>query len=161
MAKGGARTRSGPAPDPNALRRDRKSDSAGWTVLPAEGRSGPEPVWPLTKPTSREEDLWFDFWRKPQALLWEENGQRYEVALHVRCFAEAELPEAPTALRTLVRQQADALLLTIPAMRAARVKLSTDEVREKREAAAASKPEPPAQSSRSRLLRAVAADDGA
>jgi hypothetical protein len=157
MAKGGARARSGPAPDPHALRRDRKSDAAGWTVLPAEGRVGEEPPWPLTTPTDREEDLWWAFWRKPQALLWEANGQVYEVALHVRCFAEAEKPEAPTSLRTLVRQQADALLLTIPAMRAARVKLSSDEVREKRDAAAKAKP--PAKSSRTRL-RAVNARGG-
>lgn len=47
MARGGARTISGPPPDPNALRRDRKSDRDGWTTLPAEGRKGPTPPWPL------------------------------------------------------------------------------------------------------------------
>jgi hypothetical protein len=47
MARGGARVNSGPPPDPNALRRDRKSDQAGWTTLPAEGRKGRTPKWPL------------------------------------------------------------------------------------------------------------------
>lgn len=47
MPRGGARVNSGPPPDPNALRRDRKEDKAGWTILPAEGRQGDLPVWPL------------------------------------------------------------------------------------------------------------------
>ena len=158
MPSGGARARSGPAPDPNALRRDRKSD-AGWTVLPASGREGDAPEWPLTEWSRREEALWVQFWAKPQAILWEQNGQAFEVAMHVRCFAEAEKPEAPTALRTLVRQQADALLLTIPAMHSARVKLSGDELREKRSSAPAESVVPTA-SSRSRL-RAVSGGDGA
>lgn len=148
MVAGGARLRSGPPPDPNALRRDRKSDAAGWTVLPAEGR--PVPVWPLVGRSVREADLWVTFWGKPQALLWERNSQVFEVALHVRCFAEAELPGAATPLRTLVRQQADALLLTMPAMLAARVKVAGDELRGKRDVVE----EPVRVSSRARL-RAV------
>ncbi len=131
MAKGGARTNSGPAPDPLALNRDRKSD-LGWTVLPSKGRPGSPPVWPLPAHSVRESELWARFWAKPQAILWDRNGQVLEVALHVRCFAEAELPEAATSLRTLVRQQADALLLTIPAMHSARVKFSDDEIGERR-----------------------------
>lgn len=47
MPRGGARVNSGPPPDPNALRRDRPSDKDGWTTLPAEGRKGRTPKWPL------------------------------------------------------------------------------------------------------------------
>lgn len=53
MPRGGARVNSGPPPDPNALRRDRPSDAAGWTTLPAEGRrkangaQAAAPTWPL------------------------------------------------------------------------------------------------------------------
>lgn len=137
MPKGGARNRSGPPPDPNALRREKKSDG-DWTILPGEGRKGKAPGWPLTDQTVREDELWKQFWKKPQATLWEKNHQLYEVALHVRCFAEAESAEAPTSLRTLVRQQADALLLTIPAMLSARVRIAEDEVKEKRQARPAS-----------------------
>lgn len=131
MSSGGARMRSGPAPDPNALRRDRKDDAA-WTTLPADGRKGSVPVWPLLEADPREMQLWEEFWKKPQAVLWEQNQQFFEVALHIRTFFEAERPDASSALRTLVRQQADALLLTIPAMHAARVKIAVDEVAVKR-----------------------------
>lgn len=53
MPRGGARVNSGPPPDPNALRRDRPSDAACWTTLPAEGRrkangaQAAAPPWPL------------------------------------------------------------------------------------------------------------------
>lgn len=160
MTKGGARARSGPAPDPQALRRDRKTD-LGWTVLPVEERSEAPPDWPLVGASERETELWGRFWAKPQAILWERNAQVFEVAMHVRCFAEAELPCASTSLRTLVRQQADALLLTIPAMHAARVKLSGDDLSERR---AQSAPKPVAvapSSSRSRLRSASSSAPGA
>ena len=132
MASGGARARSGPAPDPNALRRDRKDD-AGWTTLPASGREGATPSWPLTEVTARETQLWVDFWKRPQAILWERNQQQLEVALLVRRLVEAEERGSSTSLGTLVRQQMDALLLTIPSMLSARVRISTDEVALKRD----------------------------
>lgn len=131
MASGGARARSGPAPDPNALRRDRKDD-AGWTTLPAEGRSAPAPVFPLPDAMTREVEIWNELWSRPQAILWERNSQHLEVALHVRTFVEAEQPDAKAALRTLVRQQLGELLLTIPAMASARVRIAVDEVAEAR-----------------------------
>lgn len=52
MGRGGARPFSGPAPDPYALRRDRPSDKDSWTTLPAEGRQGPPPKWPLNTDVS-------------------------------------------------------------------------------------------------------------
>lgn len=121
MSSGGARLRSGPPADPNALRRDRPSDGE-WLVLPAEGRRGPLPEFPLPSASDRELDVWAGLWRKPQAVLWERNGQDLEVALHVRTFVEAEQPEAGAALRNLVRQQLSELLLSIPAMNAARIR---------------------------------------
>jgi hypothetical protein len=79
MVSGGARSRSGPAPDPMALRRER--DAGEWKVLPGEGREGAIPEWPLEEQTVREGVLWGRLWRKPQALMWERYGQEYEVAL--------------------------------------------------------------------------------
>src|SRR5690606_6396291 len=70
MPSGGARVRSGPPPDPNALRRDRKSDGE-WTILPAEGRAGDPPTWPLRGQSEREAELWSALWAKPQAVQWE------------------------------------------------------------------------------------------
>ena len=125
MASGGARARSGPAPDPNALRRDRKDD-AGWSSLPV-ARDGDVPEFPLPDVSGRELMLWESYWRKPQAILWERNGQQLEVALHVRTFCEAEKPDAAASLRTLVRQQLGELLLTIPALTAARYRIEAVE----------------------------------
>src|SRR5690606_34046733 len=134
-------------PDPPALRRER--DAGQWVTLPASGRKGPVPEWPLPAPTERELELWRQMWCKPQALLWERNGQHQEVAMYCRRFAAAEEHGASVALGTLVRQMMDSLLLTIPAMRSARVRIAdVDETpAEPRKAAAAGR----RSSSRARL----------
>jgi hypothetical protein len=121
MASGGARARSGPPPDPNALRRDR--DGADWLTLPADGRAGDPPEWPLTRPSKRELALWEREWRRPQAILWEENGLELEVALYVRSVAKAEKSDAPVNLRTLVKQQQEALGISLPGMQRNRWKI--------------------------------------
>ena len=123
----------GPAPDPNALRRDRKSDP-GWTTLPSTPRVGLVPEWPLSGVAKGELELWVELWRKPQAHLWALNGQEREVAIYVRSWIENEAVGAPVTLRVLVQKLADALLLTIPAMHKARVKIAADEVAVKRSA---------------------------
>jgi hypothetical protein len=110
----GGHANSGPAPDPMAMRRDR--DKTSWTRLPAAGRSGPIPDFPLARPSAREKVLWEREWRRPQALMWEHNGQEIEVALYVRSVVAAEKTKAPANLRTLVRQQQDALGLSAPGM---------------------------------------------
>lgn len=112
MPKGGARARSGPAPSPTSLRQK----DGDWIRLPAAGRTSPAPEWPLTDPTDREADLWAREWRRPQALVWEANGQEIEVALYIRSLAEAEAPGAAATLRTLVRQLQEALGLTVPGL---------------------------------------------
>ncbi|MEU6295020.1 hypothetical protein [Streptomyces erythrochromogenes] len=107
---------SGPAPDPNALRRERKTDAAGWRALPADGRPGPAPEWPLTEATEREHDVWLDLWEKPQAVMWEELGQVLEVALFVRTLAEAEQPDARVDIKKMVRGYLDSLGLSVQGM---------------------------------------------
>jgi hypothetical protein len=130
MPSGGARARSGPAPDPNALRRDRKDDGE-WRKLPASGRGGDVPEWPLSSASGRELELWELEWRRPQAVVWEENGQELEVALFVRSVVDAEAPRAPSAARTLVRQQMEALGLTVPGLARNRWRIVDDGVSEK------------------------------
>lgn len=125
MPKGGARSRSGPAPDPNALRRER--DAGEWTILPAEGRAGDAPDWPLTESSPRESELWLTLWSRPQALMWARFGQQIEVALYVRRLVEAEERGASVAVGTLVRQMADSLGLTTPGMRANRWRIAAEE----------------------------------
>lgn len=131
MVQGGARTGGGRKPDPNALRRDRKDDAA-WTLLPREGRIGGLPLWPLDTQSMREKELWAYHWKMPQAILWEQRRMFLQVALFCRTWAQAEAPDAPVAIRTLARQQSDGLLLTIPAMLTARVKIVDDEVADRR-----------------------------
>lgn len=137
-------------PDPNALRRDRPSDQAGWTVLPFEGRQAPPPDWPLLSPNDREIELWLAMWQKPQAVMWERLGQEIEVALFVRKLAEAELPKASVELQKVVRQYLDSLGLSVGGMLRNRWRLteSPADAAAKAEASAGPKPR---SSARSRL----------
>jgi hypothetical protein len=132
MASGGARANSGPPPDPNALRRDRKSDAAGWTTLPNEGRKGRVPAWPLPTSTPRERNVWKELWTKPQAVMWERNGQHHEVALYVRRLVESEAPATPVALGTLVKQLQESLGLSQPGMLRLRWRIAPNEVGDQR-----------------------------
>lgn len=151
MSSGGVRARSGPAADPNALRRDRKDDQRGWTDLPAEGRGGPAPVWPLEGFADRERELWDAEWRRPQAVMWERTGAELEVALYVRRLAEAEKPGAATNLGTLVKQLMEGLGISQDGLAKRRWRIVADELAVKRATAA------PSEDVRARL-QALASD---
>lgn len=178
MASGGARARSGPAPDPNALTRDKVRKSAlngEWVKLPASGRKGRTPPWPLDRekaPTKaevkelearaadlenelaaeaasaelariekvqriqkREGVLWARLWRKPQAIVWDLFGQHDEVAIYVRTLVDSEQIGARPNVRTLLRQQQEALGLSLPGLARNRWVIVDDE-------AAAAQPAP-------------------
>ncbi len=135
MASGGARARSGPAPDPNALRRDRPGDQAEWTALPADGRPGDPPAWPLPRPINRERAVWAYLWSKPQAAAWEREGDDVMlVALYTRRWVEAEVRFSTAASTTIVRQLADELGITSSGMARRKWRLATDEIAERRTA---------------------------
>ena len=110
MTSGGARARSGPPPDPDAIRRDRGTDQA-WLTLPAS-RPGDPPPWPLSESTKREDALWAQLWAMPQATQWETLKLTDEVALYVRTFCEAAQPEANSNTRTLVLRLREGLGLS-------------------------------------------------
>lgn len=115
MTSGGARARSGPPPDRNALRNGRSG--ADWIRLPASGRAGEPPAWPLApKATTRERQIWAELWKTPQALMWEAKGQELQVALYVRSLREAERPGASVASRTLLLRQEEYLGLSEPGL---------------------------------------------
>lgn len=123
MARG-ASSRSGPAPDPNALRRER--DGGDWITLDPDGRKGKKPpAWPLTNATKRETALWAREWRRPQAVQWLVNGLELEVALYVRSLVAAEKPSSPVNLRTLVKQQQEALGISLPGLARNRWRIDT------------------------------------
>lgn len=48
--------------------------------------------------------------------MWEANGQQTEVALYVRSLRDAERPKAPVSMRTLVKQQQEALGISLPGL---------------------------------------------
>jgi hypothetical protein len=120
-----------PYPDPNALRRDKKSDEV-WTTLPAGGRQGDTPYWPLAGQSNREAAVWAQLWQTPQAVMWEANHLEWEVAFFVRRLVQAEEHKSSSQNATLVRQQMDSLGLSMSGMRSNRWKLSTDELGEQR-----------------------------
>lgn len=149
---GGARRNSGPAPDPNALRRDRK-DNADWVTLPREGYQGAIPAFPFpdekieNPATGRliinqdrkkfEHNLWKTLWRKPQASMWADLDMTHEVALYVRSYYEASLPEASAGLRTMVLRAGAEIGLTLPGMYSLRWRFADDDLAAKRDERAA------------------------
>jgi len=133
MPSGGARARSGPAPDPNALRRDRKDD-ADWVVLPVEGYQGDVPRFPLGAALGAETDLWVILWRKPQAFMWKKLGLEFEVAAYVRAFLESTETEASAGLKTAVLRMAAEIGLSLPGMHSLRWQFAEDELGERRQA---------------------------
>ncbi len=162
MPKGGARINSGPPPDPNALRRDRAGDLAGWTTLPSDGYRGRTPKWPLSERIASEDEAlaelvalrerahWTKVWRTPQAAAWVRLGWTHDVALYVRWLAMAELGDMKAAGEA--RQWSDRLGLNPAAMLRNRWRVAADEVTPRRAAEAKA---PAGPSARDRL-KAVA-----
>jgi hypothetical protein len=166
MSRGGARVNSGPPPDPEALRRDRPSDRDGWTDLPAEGRNGPAPEFPLgaylgglwadgdadlpllSDLAERELVVWEAVWATPQAVVWQRLGWTHEVALYVRLLVLAEIGNAKAMSEA--RQWSDRLGLNPAAMLRNRWRIVRDQVADARTRTAA-RPEPTGESVRDRL----------
>jgi len=159
MPRGGARTVSGPPPDPNSLRQARAAEAGGWKTLPAEGYDGPLPEWPLTEATPRERDIWGDLWSKPQAVMWAELGQDLEVALFCRTLAEAEQPDARADIKKMVRGYLDSLGLSVSGMLRNRWKIAPAAEVAALEASAA--PEAPRRRSARDRLKVVPSGEGA
>lgn len=105
----------------------------GVLVLPAEGRKGRTPAWPLgDSPVAAEERaLWRDLWKTPQAVEWERLGWTRVVARYARAVISAETNMEPTVMSE-ARQLEDRLGLTPKAMRLLLWTISVDEVAQKR-----------------------------
>ena len=129
MARGGARNRSGPQPDPGSAR----SDARGlqFRTLPAEGFSGAVPAFPIPNlmtdderpkvhPISkREKVLWRQVWRSPQAVVWAEESWRWPILAEMcRLQATVELqPGRSAALVGQLHRHRDQLGLTPAGLR--------------------------------------------
>lgn len=137
MTSGGARARSGPAPDPDSYR----SQNRDWIDLPAGGFAGDVPEFPLpraiqfdtvfengkkvTTPDAEATDdiwnaeleLWADLWKKPQAAAWLALGLKFQVAAYARAFLESVQAEASAGLKTAVLRMENELGISIAGMK--------------------------------------------
>ena len=147
MARGGARNRSGPQPDPMSGR----SDARGlkFDQLPAEGYDGEVPEFGLPGATERELAVWEKLWRTPQAAAWAREPWRHStVENYARWTVRSEDPEASAAIMAQVHRLGDQLGLTPAGLRENGWVIARDEVTPKR--AERSAPSAP-----TRRLRAV------
>ena len=151
MSRGGQRNRSGPAPDPNSGRSERRGFKL--TALPSEGFRGDVPDFPLPDVTDREADVWDALWRTPQACAWSMQSWRWlNGADLVRLQVRGEAHDAPVNIATVVRQLRADLGLTPAGLKENGWAIAVDEVAaradEKRDDA-------PAKEAPVRRLRAV------
>lgn len=104
----------GPPPNPNARRRNKRPE---WRTLPAAGRTGDPPEFPLTRPSVAVLALWLDLWCTPQSVAWEALGWTRLVARYAKLLVNAEKSNATAALLAEVRQLEDRLGLSPMAMK--------------------------------------------
>jgi hypothetical protein len=155
MTQGGARNRSGPPPDPNSARSDRRGLSL--TALPAQGYDGPVPEWPLPDASARELALWAWAWTTPQACAWSLPSEAWRVrsvALWCRMSVRCEDRDVSAPVLAQLHRFADQIGMTTAGLREMGWAIAKDELREK----AAKKPAAP-RSSRDRL-KAVSGGGG-
>jgi hypothetical protein len=145
MARGGARNRSGPQADPKSL----KSARLGLvlTALPREGYAGKAPEFPLPFMSLREEKVWLEAWRSPQAAAWAlETWRHRTIAMWVRWSVRMESDDASASLGNVVVRFADQIGLTPAGLKENGWAIAPDVVTARRTTNAA-----PAKTSRNRL----------
>lgn len=155
MARGGARNRSGPAPDPTSGRSDRRGFKL--TALPSEGYQGEAPDFPLPHATPRELDVWAHLWSTPQACAWSLESWRWmNVADLVRLQVRGEAHDAPVNIATVVRQLRADLGLTPAGLKENGWAIAADEVAARADA----KTEAPERASSRSKLKVVSSGNG-
>ena len=122
-------------PKPDAVRRNAR---VGPLVLPAGGRKGTPPAWPLSAQTAAERDAWKQLWATPHAVAWERLEWIRTVARYCRVMVAAETRGASASLLAQTAVLEDRLGLTPKAMRMLLWEIAADEVAQKREAGPAS-----------------------
>jgi len=133
MTSGGARNRSGQAPDPNSGRSDRRGYKL--TALPAEGYGGDAPEWPLSEASISELTLWAESWRTPQACAWSMPSESWRirtVALWVRVRIRCEDPSAGAAILGQLHRLADQIGMTTAGLAEMGWAIAKDELAQRR-----------------------------
>ena len=120
----------GPPPKNGAVRRNAR---VGPLVLPAEGRKGMAPEWPLPGYITQDERrAWNELWETPQAVAWETMGWTRTVARYCRIMVAAELPDAKAAILAQAVALEDRLGLSPKSLRMLMWTVASDEVAGKR-----------------------------
>lgn len=120
-----------PPPKPDAIRRNAR---VGPVQLPAEGRKGAPPEWPLHSAMSVTEQATWDYlWTLPQAVMWEKTGQHHVIARYCRLLVVAENMSRPSAvLHAQITALEDKIGMNPKAMRTLMWAVADDEVAQKR-----------------------------
>lgn len=122
MPKGGARTTSGPAPDPGSARTARTVGE--WTTLPLRDGVGIDvPPWPVPgeHPSEAEQTVWESMWLTyPQAAIWERDNMQLQVAAYVRIWMMSMTGKRSAIHASNAKQLASELLISTHALRAAK-----------------------------------------
>lgn len=123
-------------PNPPKMDPARGVRGRGITNLPAGGRKGNPPPWPIPGLLDEAERLlWEQLWSSPQAAAWESMGVATcrEVARYCRLLIVAESDGSKAADHAQATALADRLGLTPKAMRLLLWQIAPDEVAEKRQ----------------------------
>lgn len=137
----------------------RRNARVGVLWLPAKGRQGDPPPWPLPSGRSAaEKAAWIQLWRTPQAHAWELLGWTRTVGRYCRLMCRAEELDSYAALHAQATALEDRLGLTPKAMRLLLWQIAPDEVAEKRAEKPMETPEDEL-SMRRRLLKADGAEE--
>lgn len=123
-----------PGPPPkDASARRRRNAAPSTTKLPAAGRKGQAPKWPLARSASpAERRLWNELWSTPQSVAWERLGWTRIVARYTRLTIPVEDGTASTAEAAEVRQLEDRIGLTPMSMKRLQWEIAFDEIAEAR-----------------------------
>lgn len=120
-------------PQPPKFDPVRRNARSGPMKLPAEGRKGEIPPWPLSgRGLAAERAAWAELWATPQAVAWEKLGWTRIVARYCRLMIEAEKRNADARALAEARQLEDRLGLTPKAMRLLLWEITSDEIAEQR-----------------------------
>lgn len=122
-------------PRPPKFEPVRGTRGRGPTKLPAEGRRGDPPAWPLAgRQSAAEKSAWAELWATPQAVAWERFGWTRTVARYCRVMVASEKPGAPSALLAQATALEDRLGLSPKSMRLLLWEIASDEVGDQRQA---------------------------
>lgn len=179
MVAGGARARSGPAPDPDSGRSAARG--LNFQALPSEGYKGRIPDFPLDPIVlfsehfedgakvreadedasadfhSREGVVWVEAWRSPQGAAWAVESWRWPVvAEYCRLKVTVELdPGSNAALVGQLHRYREQIGLTPAGLRLNGWQIARDEVGARREKSPAPEVSGGRMSARERRLKAV------